>query len=157
MRLQLPRRRTLRDFGFHPLVQFGDLLLQPIQRLQQMLPPLGRIGQQLQLLQLRPSGLRPQLALALHALAQRQRVQLILHLRPRLHLLVAMHQQLPHIPLFQARHPDLRKPILQQQLQQMLGIAPVGLLLAYFRRSILPASPSHSSKPSSANSRSNQG
>ena len=71
---QLHRRRTLRHFRFHPLVEHGDLLLQPIQRLQQMFPPLCCVGQPLQLLQLRPSGLRPQLPLPLHPLAATSQV-----------------------------------------------------------------------------------
>jgi len=65
-------------------------------------------------------------------LAQRQSVQLILHLRSRLHLLVPVHQQLPHVALFQARHPDAREAMLQQQLQQVRCVPPVGLLLAHF-------------------------
>ena len=45
-----------------------------------------------------PAPLRSmQLALLLHSLAQRHGLQLILHSRPRLHLLVTMHQQLPHV------------------------------------------------------------
>ena len=38
-----------------------------------------------------------------------------------------MHQQLPHVPLLQTRHPDPRKPILAQQSQQMLRVPPVRL------------------------------
>jgi hypothetical protein len=44
-----------------------------------------------------------------------------------------MHQQLPHIPHLQTRHPDPRKPILAQQIQQMLRVPPVRLLLAHHR------------------------
>src|SRR2546428_454569 len=40
-----------------------------------------------------------------------------------------MHQQLPHIPHLQARHPDPRKPIRTQQIQQMFRVPPVRLLL----------------------------
>jgi len=42
-----------------------------------------------------------------------------------------MPQQLPHIAILPARHPDLRKIILQHQLQNVLGILAIGLLLAY--------------------------
>jgi hypothetical protein len=42
-----------------------------------------------------------------------------------------MHQQLPHIPLFQTRHPDPRKTILAQQLKQVFRVPPVRLLLAH--------------------------
>ena len=101
--------------------------------MQQLLAPLGRVGQQLQLLQLGPSGLRPQLPLLLHSLAQGHGLQLILDSGSRLHLLVAMHQQLPHIPLLQARHPDPRKPFLPQQIQHLLGVPPVRLLFPHHR------------------------
>ena len=131
MRLQLHRRRPLLNLRFHPPVQLLDLGFQAVQRLQQLLPPFGRVGQQFQLLQLRPPRFSPQLPLLLHSLAQGHGLQLVLHSRPRLHLLVAMHQQLPHVPLLQTRHPDPRKPILPQQIQQMLRVPPVRLLLAY--------------------------
>jgi len=44
-----------------------------------------------------------------------------------------MHQQLPRVSHLQARHPDLRKPSLDQQPHQVLRIPPVRLLLAYYR------------------------
>jgi hypothetical protein len=43
-----------------------------------------------------------------------------------------MHQQLPHVPLFQTRHPDPRKPIFDQQMQEQLRVPPVRLLFAHF-------------------------
>ncbi len=96
-----------------------------------MLPPLGRVGQQRQLLQLRPPCRCPQLLLLLHAVAQRHGLQLVLGAGSRLHLLVPMHQQLPHVALFQTRHPDLGKLPRQQQIKNMRRIPPVGLLLAH--------------------------
>ncbi len=114
-------------------VQLDDFRFQPVQRFQQPLAPLGRVGQQGQLLQLRAPCLAPQLAFFLHPVTQRHGLQLILRTGPRLHLLVAMHQQLPHVPHLQTRHPDPRKPVLPQQLQQMLRVPPVGLLLAHYR------------------------
>src|SRR5271165_2705498 len=60
-------------------------------------------------------------------------LQLVLHLPPHGHLFVAMQQQLPPIALLQTRHPQLRKTVFQQQRQQQLSIAPVGLLLAHLR------------------------
>jgi hypothetical protein len=70
----------------------------------------------------------------MHSLTQHQRLQLILDPRPPLHLLVPMHQQLPHIPLLQRRHPDPRKPVFSQQLQHQLRVPPVRLLLSHFHR-----------------------
>jgi hypothetical protein len=40
-------------------------------------------------------------------------------------------QQLPQIAILPARHPELRKAILQQQAQNMLCILAIGLLPAY--------------------------
>ena len=60
-------------------------------------------------------------------------MQLVLGPRPRLHLLVAMHQQLPHVPLFQTRHPDPREPVFSQQQQQVFRVPPVRLLLPHHR------------------------
>jgi hypothetical protein len=53
----------------------------------------------------------------------------VLHLRANPHQLVAMNQQLPQIFLFPRRYPDLRKPILRQQLHQQPRIPLVMLLL----------------------------
>ena len=130
---QAQRCRPLLDFFVHLPVQCCDLRLQPIQRFQQPLPPDRGIRQQLQLLQFRPSRFGPQLAFLLHPLAQRQCLQLVLGPRPRLHLLVAMHQQLPRVPLLQRRHPDPRKAIFPQQHLHLLRIAPVRFLLAHHR------------------------
>ena len=96
---QANRRRSLLHFCFHLPVERRDLRFQTVQGFQQLLAPNRGIGQQLQFLQLRPSAFGPQLAFALHSLAQRQRVQLVLGARPRLHLLVAIDQQLPRVPL----------------------------------------------------------
>jgi len=52
-------------------------------------------------------------------------------LRVRLHLLVPVHQQLPHVPLLQTRHPEAREALIQQQPQHMRRIPQVGLLLAH--------------------------
>src|ERR1700730_5660735 len=70
--------------------------------------------------------LRPQLPLFLHPVHQRHGLQLVLGTGPPLHLLVPIHQQLPHIAHLQARHPDPGKPILEQQLHSVLRVSPVG-------------------------------
>src|SRR5713101_6228239 len=103
----------------------------------------------------RPPHLRPQLVLFLHPVAQRHGLQLVLGACPRLHLLVPMHQQLPHIPLLQTRHPDFRKPILTQQIEQMFRVPPVRLLPAHHPARIFAASPSFNSNPNSPSRRSN--
>ncbi len=165
MRHQPHRLRPLARFFRHSPVQFTDLRLQPVERFQQPLAPLGRVRQQRQLLQLCSPCLRPQLAFFLHPTTQSHGLQLILGARPRLHpstssgqaLLVTMHQQLPHMPHLQARHPDPRKPILHQQLQQVLRVPPVRLLLAHHRSPHLRRIPIHSSMPNSSSNRSNHG
>src|SRR5439155_18337114 len=76
--------------GFHSLVQAFDLHLQLIEGLQQMPASLGSVGQQFDLLQLRASGLRPQLPFLLHPVSARHRLQLVFHLRPPHYLLVTV-------------------------------------------------------------------
>jgi hypothetical protein len=49
----------------------------------------------------------------------------------RLHHPVPVPQQLSQIPVLPSRYPNLRKPILDQQLQNMLCILAIRLLLAY--------------------------
>ena len=65
----------------------SQVRVQSVQRLQQLLAPLGRVRQQRQLLQLDPSRPTPQLPLLLHAVTQRHGLQLVLGPRPPLHLL----------------------------------------------------------------------
>ena len=57
-------------------------------------------------------------------------LQLVLDLPPHPHQLVAMQQQLAHVALLRVRHPQPRKTLLAQQLQQQLRVPPVRLLLA---------------------------
>src|SRR6202795_3510266 len=78
-----------------------------------------------------PAFAAPQTALAPHALVQRQVLQLILHLRANFHQLLPVPQQLPHIAHLRAGHPQPGKPSVDQQIQNMLGIATVGLLLPH--------------------------
>src|SRR3974390_273189 len=70
--------------------------------------------------------------------------------------MMPVQQQLPHVPFFLRRHPDPWKPALPQQLQDQLGIFPVGLLLAHRRRpyarpiahpQLVPAFAQQSTKP----------
>ncbi len=79
--------------------------------------------------QLLPSTLAPQLLLAVQTFVQCDRLQLIHDSRARLHHAMPMPQQLPQIPVLPARHPDLRKVILQHQFQNMLRILAIRLLL----------------------------
>src|SRR5215470_5609633 len=57
--------------------------------------------------------------------------------RAHLHHPVPVPQQLPHITIFPARHPDPWKPILHQQAQNMASVLTIGLLLSYSPRSNL--------------------
>jgi hypothetical protein len=66
-RHQAQRRRPPLHFFFYLPVQSGDPRLQLVERGQQTLAPQRGIGQQFQLVQLRPPGFRPQLAPALHS------------------------------------------------------------------------------------------
>ena len=70
----------------------------------------------------------PQLPFLLHPLVQRHRLQLVLHLRPASHHMMVMLQQLPQIPLLHVGHPQPRKAIFQQQLQNVLRVPLVRLL-----------------------------
>jgi len=68
----------------------------------------------------------------------------------RLHHAVLLPQQLPQIPVFPARHPDLRETIFEQQTQDQLRILAIRLLFAYSLGSDLsgvPQSTTHSSVP----------
>jgi hypothetical protein len=69
-----------------------------------------------------PTFAAPQTPFSLHALVERQVLQLVLHLRAQLHQLLPVPQQLPHIPHRGTRHPQPRKPPVEQQLQNMLRV-----------------------------------
>ena len=58
-------------------------------------------------------------------------MQLIHDARARLHHAVPVPQQLPQIAVLPACYPDPRKIILQQQVQNVLGILAIGFLFAY--------------------------
>jgi len=75
-----------------------------------------------------------QLLLPAHALAHRQRVQLVPHRSPKANQLVPVPQQLPRVPLRQGRNPNAREPLLQQQIKQVRGVAPVRLLFPHHAR-----------------------
>jgi hypothetical protein len=77
-----------------------------------------------------PPVLPPQPLLAAQAFVQRHRLQLVHDSRARLHHAVPVPQQLPQIPVLPARHPDLRKIILQHEFQNQLRVLPIRLLLA---------------------------
>jgi len=55
----------------------------------------------------------------------------------RLHHAVPVPEQLPQVAVLPARHPDLRKTIFEQQLQNQLRILAIRLLLAYSLRADL--------------------
>jgi hypothetical protein len=84
---------------------------------------------ELQLLQLCPSLFAEQFFLPAFAFVHRHRLQLIHDSCPRLHQPMPVPKQLPQITILWSRHPDSRKAIFQQQLQQESGILAVGLLL----------------------------
>jgi hypothetical protein len=77
------------------------------------------------------SGISPQPLLTTQSFVERHRLQLIHDPRARLHHPVSMPQQLPQIAVLPTRHPDLGKPIFQQQAQNQLRILPIRFLLAY--------------------------
>src|ERR1700689_3798868 len=95
------------------------------------MPSPARPRSQRERFQLLPSAFAPQLLLAVQTFVQRHRLQLIHDSRARLHHAMPMPQQLPQIPVLPVRHPDLRKVILQHQLQNMLRILAIRLLLPY--------------------------
>ena len=74
---------------------------------------------------------------AAHSFIEGHGLQLIHDPCPQLHHPVPVPQQLPHIAILPARHPDPGKPILHQQAQNMSSILPIGLLLADSLRSNL--------------------
>jgi len=69
-----------------------------------------------------------------HAFIQGDRLQLIHDPRPHLHQPMPMPKQLAQIPILRTRHPHPRKAIFHHQLQNVAGIAPVGLLLPHAGR-----------------------
>src|ERR1022692_2950419 len=129
MRSQPLRRRVVLHFAFDGLRQLRNRWIQAGQQVQQIASSPARPRSQRERFQLLPSALAPQLFLAVQAFVQRHRLQLIHDSRARLHHAMPMPQQLPQIPVLPARHPDLRKVILQHQLQNMLRILAIRLLL----------------------------
>src|SRR5882724_6217622 len=129
MRSQPLRRRTVLDFAFDRLGQLRNRRVETIQQLQQIMPSPARPRSQRERFQLLPSALAPQLFLAVQAFVQHHRLQLIHDARARLHHAMPVPQQLPQIAVLPAGHPDLRKVILQHQLQNMLRVLAIRLLL----------------------------
>ncbi len=76
--------------------------------------------------------------------------------RPHLHQPLPVPEQLAQIPILRTRHPHPRKAIFHYQLQDVAGIAPVGLLRPHAGRFDLRRVPDNSSYFSSADKRSNQ-
>src|ERR1700685_2771141 len=124
------RLGKLLHFPLHRLAQLRDGWVQPIQQLQQVVPSPAGPRSQRERFQARTFR-TPQPLLTSQPFVQRYRLQLIHDPRTRLHHAVAMPQQLPQVTVLPARHPDARKVILQHQLQDELGILPIGLLLPY--------------------------
>src|ERR1700676_1283275 len=131
MRHQQPHFRPLLGFRAHRTIQFSHLLLQAVQHRQQIAAPPRRPSLQRQLLQHGAALHTPQTPFPPHALVQRQVLQLVLHLRADFHQLLPVPQQLPHIAHLLARHPQPGKSSVDQQIQNVLGIATVGLLLPH--------------------------
>jgi hypothetical protein len=104
--------------------------VQSIHQLQQIAPSPTGPRCQAKCFQLLPPVLPPQPLLAAQAFVQRHRLQLVHDSRARLHHAVPVPQQLPQIPVLPARHPDLRKIILQHEFQNQLRVLPIRLLLA---------------------------
>src|ERR1700690_3967862 len=129
MRSQPLRRRVVLHFAFDGLRQLRNRWIQAVQQVQQIASSPARPRSQRERFQLLPSALAPQLLLAVQTFVQRHRLQLIHDSRARLHHAMPMPQQLPQIPVLPVRHPDLRKVILQHQLQNMLRILAIRLLL----------------------------
>jgi hypothetical protein len=123
------RRRVVLHFAFDGLRQLCNRWIQAIQQVQQIASSPARPRSQRERFQLQPSALAPQLLIALQTFVQRYRLQLIHDSRARLHHAMPMPQQLPQIPVLPVRHPDLRKVILQHQLQNVLRILAIRLLL----------------------------
>ncbi len=126
-------------FGFAPghRVQLGDLRVPLVEQAQQFVAPALGPGRQGERLQLLAPVLAPQLAAPLQAAVQSDGLELVLDRCAHGHQLVAVHEQLAQIAGLAVGHPDAREPFFFQQLQQQLGVAPVGLLLA--RRSLADA------------------
>jgi hypothetical protein len=78
-----------------------------------------------------PSALPPQPLLTTQTFVQSHRLQLVHDSGACLHHPVPVPQQLPQIAILPTRHPDSRKTVVQQQLQNQLSIVPVRLLLAH--------------------------
>jgi transposase InsO family protein len=68
------------------------------------------------------------------AFVARQRLQLVLQARLHLHQAMTMPHQLPQIALLRRRQGEPRETLGQQQVEQQLGVAAIGLLRARSRR-----------------------
>src|SRR6266481_1950172 len=128
---QQPRHFALPGCFFRRLVQHRDLLVEDGHEPQQVLPSLPRPVRQGQLAQQLLPCLAPQPRLLLYTLIQGQVLQLVLRPNPQPYQPPAMDQQLSLLPLFNRGRPDFGKVVLQQQIQDVRCITPVGLLLAY--------------------------
>ena len=95
--------------------------------------------------QLLPPVRPPQPLLTAQPFVQRHRLQLVHDSRARLHHAVPVPQQLPQIPVLPARHPDLRKIILQHEFQNQLRVLPIRFAFALVGLRISAASPIQSS------------
>ena len=117
----------------HPVVEPIDLLIQVLIQRLELIAAMSGVRRQRQRRQHRLAVSIPQRVSAPHAVPQRDRVQRVLHARPHAHPLMPVQQQGPQIPQLGRGHPDRRKPILGQQLQQQRRIASIVFLLARLR------------------------
>ena len=95
LRHQQPRVFIFLGRFFRRHVQRLDLPVQHVHQLQQIFSPAAGPRLQWKFAQQLLARFTPQLPLPLHALIQRQMLQLIFHLRPHPHQFVAVNQQLP--------------------------------------------------------------
>ena len=128
---QLDGFRPALRFLFDLPVQFLDLWIELAQQAQQIPPAPGRPRIEWQGLQLLPSFLSPEGGVRPHAFVPCQGMQLVLHLRAPLHQLVPVQEQLPRVAFGRGGNPDTRELLGDEQLQQVPGIARIGLLFAH--------------------------
>jgi hypothetical protein len=113
------------------LSEFCDGRVESIQQLQPISSSPARPGSQPEGLQLLPSAFPPQPLLAAQPFLESYGLQLIHDPRAGLHHAMPVPEKLPQIAILPARHPDLRKTILEKQTQDQLRILAIRFLLPY--------------------------
>ena len=114
--------------GLHdPGLQGLDVRVEPRQQLEALVAPLGRVRRQRQRLQLRSPAAREQRTACREPVIQGDGVYPIFHHGAHPDEPHAMSHEHPQVAYCRIRHPDDGEPILPEQLQQVGGVAPVGL------------------------------